>query len=186
MNTESASAFSDCKQVFSASVVTEPEAKTEEGSEMSESVEVKAEVETPEVELEQSEAVETVEAEGAEVEMAAEEKEEAAEETVEAELAAEVEVAEEVVEEKPAEFSAVEFSKIVDEFGADPWGHSWILQAADSQTLEKLLGQTGRKLAFPGELRAIRIAHLPYLLLEAHPPQQISDSCLYGLSRIKI
>jgi len=111
MNTESASAFSNGKQVFSASVVTEPEAATEEGSEMSKSVEVEAEVVAPVVELEQAEVVETVEAETVEEEVEVET------ESVETEEEAEVEA--DVVEEKDAEFSAVEFAKIVDEFGAE-------------------------------------------------------------------
>jgi len=109
MNTESASAFSNSKQVFSASVVSEPEAATEEGSAMSESVEVEAKVEAPEAELEQAEVVETVEAETVEEEVDAE--------SVETETEAEVEA--EVVEEEDVEFSAAEFTKIVDEFGAE-------------------------------------------------------------------
>ena len=111
MNTESASAFSDGKQVFTASVVSEPEAATEESSEMSAPVEVEAKVETPEVELEQVEVVEAVEAD------AVEEDAEIEAEPVDAELSVEVPVEE--VEEVEAEFSAVEFAKIVDEFGAE-------------------------------------------------------------------
>ena len=114
MNTESAAAFSDSKQVFSASVVTEPEAATKEGSEMSESVDVEAEVVAPVVELEQVEVVEQVEAVEAE---AVEDEVEVEAESVETELEAEVPVEE--VGEVEAEFSAVEFAKIVDEFGAE-------------------------------------------------------------------
>ena len=107
MNTESAAAFSQSKQVFSASVVTEPEATTEECA-MSESVDVEAKVETPVVESE--EVVETVETPVVE--------ELAAAETVEAEPEVEVE-AEAEVEEVVAELSREEFAQISTEFGAE-------------------------------------------------------------------
>jgi len=117
MNTESASAFSNNKQVFSASVVTEPEAATEEAQEMSESVEVEAKVETPEVELEQVEEVsEVVEAEQAEE---AEGAEEAAGEDVAAPVEAELSAETEAEEQQDVEFSATEFARIVDAFGAE-------------------------------------------------------------------
>lgn len=113
MNTESAVAFSNSKQVFSASVISEPEAATEEGSVMSESVEVAAEVEVaPEAaEMEQAEKVEEA------VEVVEGEVEDVVEEETPAELAAEAEVVEGEV--KDVEFSASEFAKIVDAFGAE-------------------------------------------------------------------
>jgi hypothetical protein len=104
MNTESAGAFSN-KQVFSASVVSEPEATTEEGSEMSESVEVEAPVEAPEVEQEEAQEVEdTVETEEAE-----EPTVELTEDPVEADAPVEA----------PAELSRDDFLKITDQFGAE-------------------------------------------------------------------
>lgn len=105
MNTESASAFSDTKKVFSASIVAKPKPQTEETA-MSESVDVSAEVEAKEEAVE--EVVETVET----TELA----EESTEETVDAVE----EVVEELTVEEPeakAELSKAEFKRIADEFG---------------------------------------------------------------------
>jgi hypothetical protein len=103
MNTESASAFSNTKKVFNASVV-EPKPQTEENA-MSESVDVSAEVEATEA---VEEVVETVETE------VVEEVAESTDETSEVEELA----ADEVVEpEAKTELSKSEFKRIADEFG---------------------------------------------------------------------
>lgn len=109
MNTESASAFSNSKQVFSASVVPEPEAPTKENA-MSESVEVEAQVVTPEAEAsEESSPVE---------EVSAEELTEAVEESPEVESVEAPDAAEELAEDEPTE-EPNEFVRIADEFGSE-------------------------------------------------------------------
>ena len=112
MNTESAMAFSNNKQVFSASVSTDPEAQQDKGSAMSESIKVEAKVEeTAVVELiEQTD--ETVEVSEVE-ELAAVEAE-----SVETEVLAEEPPS--VVEDEPvAELSREDFLRIDSEFGSD-------------------------------------------------------------------
>ena len=115
MNTESAAALSNSKQVFSASVVTEPEAATKEIA-MSESVEVEAEVVTPEAETVEEQEAPAVEAELTEDEAAPEvdapvesEEDEPAEEAP----------PEDEDDEPAAELSREEFTRIADEFGAE-------------------------------------------------------------------
>jgi hypothetical protein len=110
MNTESAVAFANDKQVFSASVVSEPEATTEESAEMSTPVDVEAKVEAPVVEEQVQVELEAVEAEAVEAE--AEEVE-----AVEAEPEAEAEEApaEELSEADPR----AELAALTEEFGAE-------------------------------------------------------------------
>lgn len=123
MNTESA-AFSDSKKVFSASVVSELEAATEEGSEMSESVEVEAKAveladEVKENELEAVEA-EAAEAEAVEAEPEAEAEQEEAEPEAEEEAAAEPEAEEEAPAEELSQADPrAELAALTEEFGAE-------------------------------------------------------------------
>lgn len=132
MNTESAAAFEGNK-VFSASVVTEPEADTKEDSEMSESVDVEAKVDAPEAELEneQTESVEDANAEASEsteevlseeavdAESASEETETEAADDSEAANMEQAESTEELADDEPESFDRAEFVRISDEFGAD-------------------------------------------------------------------
>ena len=111
MNTESAMAFSNNKQVFSASVSTDPEAQQDKGSAMSESIEVEPKVEdTAVVELSEQtdETVDTSKVE----ELAAVEAE-----PVETEVLAEEPPT--VVEDEPTELSREDFLRIDSEFGSD-------------------------------------------------------------------
>lgn len=111
MNTESAMAFSNNKQVFSASVQSDPEAQQDKGSAMSESVQVEAKVEeTAVVELSEQ-TDETVEVSKVE-ELAAVEAE-----PVETEVLAEEPPT--VVEDEPTELSREDFLRIDSEFGSD-------------------------------------------------------------------
>lgn len=111
MNTESAMAFSNNKQVFSASVHSVPEAQQDKGTAMSESVEVEAKVdETAVVELNEQ-TDETVEADKVEELAAVEAK------PVETEVLAEEPPP--VVEDEPTELSREDFLRIDSEFGSD-------------------------------------------------------------------
>jgi hypothetical protein len=112
MNTESKT-LSHSKQVFSASVISEPEATTKETA-MSDPVDVEAQVETPEVELTEASPVE---------EAPVEEPTEDAP-APEADAVETPEPTEELTEpesepEANTEFSVTEFNRITDEFGAD-------------------------------------------------------------------
>jgi hypothetical protein len=112
MNTESTVLGDNKNRVFAASII-EPEATTEGGSEMSESVEVPAS-ETTEADEPKTELT-AVEAEAAE-EVATEEP---ASEGVESDEAVETEEPAEATDETTGEVSRDEFCRIVDKFGAE-------------------------------------------------------------------